>query len=134
VKRTLEEEGAVETGALRGKGFLDGCTIGGGVDGVVFGLDGLSGWHLFRLRDDKKTKEDASGGERRGWLDPPPYISRPLTPLAIARFVYSKREGQSQHSRADQTALKSRVSSNLRKNDHQSAAQSNGQLLKFARS
>jgi hypothetical protein len=130
VKRTLEEEGAVETSALRGKGFLDGCTIGGSVDGVVFGLDGLSGWHLFRLRDDKRTKEDASGGERRGWLDPPPYISR-LTPLAIA---YSKREGQSQHSRADQTALKSRVSSNLRKNDHQSAAQSNGQLLKFARS
>ena len=45
VKHTLEEERTVETNALRGIGFLDGCTVGGGVDGVVVGLHDLSGWY-----------------------------------------------------------------------------------------
>ena len=43
----MEEEGAVETDALGGEGFLDRRTTGRGVDGVVFGLSGLSGWHPF---------------------------------------------------------------------------------------
>lgn len=50
VEHTLEEEGTVGTNPLGGMGFLDGCTIGGGVDGVVFGLDDLSGRHLFVRR------------------------------------------------------------------------------------
>jgi len=47
VKHTLEEEGAVETDPLGGEGFLDRCTVGSGVDGIVLGLDGLRGWHSF---------------------------------------------------------------------------------------
>ena len=43
----MEEEGTVETYTLGGVGFLDGRTIGGGVDGAVLGLAGLIGWHLF---------------------------------------------------------------------------------------
>ena len=47
VRHTLEEEGPIETNALGGEGFLDRCTTGSGVDGVVFGLGGLNGWHYF---------------------------------------------------------------------------------------
>lgn len=48
MKHTLEEEGTVETNALGGIRLLDWCTVGGGINGVrVFGLDHLSGWHLF---------------------------------------------------------------------------------------
>jgi len=47
MKHTLEEEGTIETNTLGGMGFLDGCTVGGGVDGVVFGLDRLRRWHSF---------------------------------------------------------------------------------------
>jgi len=57
------EEGTVETNALGGMGFPDGCTIGGGVDGVVFGLGDLSRWHLF-VRKTTTLQRRTGGGER----------------------------------------------------------------------
>ena len=65
VKRTLEEEWTVETDPLGGEGFLDGCAVGGGVDGVIFGLDGLSGWHIF-VRETMILRR-GMGGEREVW-------------------------------------------------------------------
>jgi hypothetical protein len=66
VKHTLEEEGAVETNALGGMWFFDGCTIGGGVGGVVFGLDDLSRWHLFVRKTIALYREEPGGQERGG--------------------------------------------------------------------
>ena len=63
MKHTLEEEGTVETNALGGMGFPDGCTIGGGVDGVVFGLGDLSRWHLFVCKT--ITRQRGMGGDER---------------------------------------------------------------------
>jgi len=59
----LEEEGTVETNALGGMGFLDGCTIGSGVDCVVFGLGSLSSRHLFVRKT--VTLRRGMGGEER---------------------------------------------------------------------
>jgi len=59
----LEEEGTVETNALGGMGFLDGCTIGSGVDGVVFGLGDLSSRHLF-VRKTVTVQRERGGDER----------------------------------------------------------------------
>ena len=64
---TLEEEGAVETNALGGEGFLDRCTTGSGVDGVVFGLGDLSGWHCF-VHEMRALQRGIREGESwRGW-------------------------------------------------------------------
>ena len=63
MKHTLEEEGAVETNALGGMGFLYGRTIGGGVDSVVFSLDGLSRWHLFACKT--ITLQRGMGGDEK---------------------------------------------------------------------
>ena len=59
----MEEEGAVETNALGGMGFLDGCTVGSGVDGVVFGLGDLSSRHSF-VRKTVRLQRGKGGDER----------------------------------------------------------------------
>ena len=66
MEHTLEEEGAVETNALGGMGFPDGCTIRGGVDGVVFSLGDLSRWHLF-VGKTMLRQRGTGGSEREGW-------------------------------------------------------------------
>lgn len=46
-KHTLKEEGTVVPNALGSVWFPDGCTVGGSVDGTVFGVGRFDGWHLF---------------------------------------------------------------------------------------
>ena len=65
MKHTLEEEGAVEANALGGVRFFDGCTVGGGVDGIVLGLGGFRGWHFFVCKTTKSVTERTGRGQRK---------------------------------------------------------------------
>ena len=48
MKETLEQQRAMETGALSGIGVIDGCAIRGGVDSTVLGTENLLGGHYER--------------------------------------------------------------------------------------
>ena len=47
INHTLKEEGSVGSNALGGIRFHNGCTVGSCVNGIVPGLGGFSGRHLF---------------------------------------------------------------------------------------